>query len=159
MDSTIIAAIITATPSFINIFKDIVRTSNQSQSEDINFDNLRSEVIQNIEILENAKTDAEADNANLKNILKQAISSISIAELSSKNYSRLLEEYKSQVKDFGNNKYGFENAFNRAKVNLNTTKRSFLEDSYWINSNNKPLDKISTLIEKFEILKFYLEKV
>ncbi|WP_308693161.1 hypothetical protein [uncultured Treponema sp.] len=150
--SAIISSIVPFLPSGIGKLLKLLKDSNDSR-----FYELNAEVIQNLEILETAKKEIENDEGDLQKISKDAASRISIAKLSSKDFKSLAGDYKKQfgIKD----KNDFCNVFNRAIADTKIMQKDFLSSEYWENNKIKPLTKISTLIEKFQILNLYLEKI
>jgi len=156
MDPTIVSAIISSVAQFLptglgTFFKSL------KDSNDSRFYELNAEVIQNLEILETAKKEIESDEGDTQIISKNVASRISIAKLNSKDYVALAKAYKKQfgIKD----KNDFCNVFNRAIADTKIMQNDFLSSEYWENKKTRPLTKISTLIEKFQILNLYLEKI
>lgn len=156
MDPAIVSAIIgSVAPFLFTEFGRILKS--KKDSNDSRFYELNAEVIQNLEILETAKKEIERDEGDPQKISKDAASRISIAKLNSKDFKTLAGDYKKQfgIKD----KNDFCNVFNRAIANTKIMQKDFLSSEYWENTKSKPLTKISTLIEKFQILNLYLEKI
>lgn len=149
MDSNITAAIITLVGNFLLTELGKLLHS-KKQVNDTEFLELNSEVISNLEILETAKMEFENNKNN--QILRDAVLKISIEKLSSKDFSSLTKNYKKQ------DKMDFCNAFNRAIANTKNLKRDFQKTDYW-NNKNQASKRVSLLIEKFEILKTYLENI
>lgn len=156
MDPVIVSAIISSIVPFLltgaGKFLKSIKDSNDSR-----FYELNAEVIQNLEILETAKKEIESDEGDLQIISKNAASRISIKQLQSKDFKSFERDFKKQfgIKD----KNDFCNAFNRAIANTKSIQKDFFSVEYWENKKTRPLTKISTLIEKFQILNLYLEKI
>ena len=149
LDTNIITAIISTVGSFLltEIGKYL---HSKKESKDTVFFELYSEVTSNLEILNNAKI--EFENSKNNQFLIEAAKNISIEKLNSKTSLSIVKKCKKQ------DQTNFCNAYIRAIENTKGVKRDFQKDDYW-NNKRQVARRISTLIEKFEILKTYFDNI